>query len=101
LALGLFIKNYRSGDEQRILDLAEFPADESQLHWLLRDATQMLEQNPQADCSKLGVVTYALNPCGFCRFFAARMLRDRRVAPPWLIEECRFDSEADTRRLAE
>jgi hypothetical protein len=99
LALGLFIKNYQQGDEQRILESIELPGDEIQLHWLLMDAAKILKENPQADCSKLGMVVYALTPCGNCRGSAAQLLHDRRVAPSWLIEECRFDSEADTRKL--
>lgn len=99
LALGLFVKNYQDGDERRIIELVELPEDAEQRHWLLKDATKILEENPKADCSQLGVVAYALIPCSFCRHFAAKLLRDRQVAPSWLIEECRFDSEPDTRKL--
>jgi hypothetical protein len=99
LALGLFVKNYQDGDEQRIIEFAQLPEDSEQQHWLLKDATKILEENPNADCSQLGVAVYALIPCAFCRHFAAKVLRDRQVAPSWLIEECRFDSEPDTRNL--
>jgi hypothetical protein len=99
LALGLFIKNYQDGDEQRIIDLAQLPNDAEQQHWLLKDATKILEENPNADCSHLGVAAYALIPCSFCRYCAAKLLRDRHVAPVWLIEECRFDSKSDTQKL--
>jgi hypothetical protein len=63
------------------------------------DATKILEENPQADCSQLGLAVYALTPCGNCRASAAKLLCNRKVAPPWLTEECRFDSEEDTRKL--
>jgi hypothetical protein len=99
LALGLFVKNYEEGDEQRMFDAIALPGDVADLHWLLMDATKVLEENGQADCSTLGLVTYALNPCSSCRYFAARLLRDRHVAPDWLREECRFDSESDARKL--
>lgn len=99
LALGLFIKNYQQGDEQRILESVEIPGDEVQLHYLLMDAAKILGANPQADCSKLGMVVYVLTPCGNCRGSAARLLHNRRVAPSCLIEECQFDSEPDTRKL--
>jgi hypothetical protein len=99
LALGLFVKNYQDGDEQRIIELAEIPKDANQQHWLFQDAVKILEENPKAECSQLAVVIYALNPCCFCRYYAAKLLRDRQVAPAWLIEECRFDAEPDTQKL--
>lgn len=98
-ALGLFIKNYQPGDEQRILESIELPVDENQLHWLLMDVTKILEGNPKADCSQLGLVAYAMTPCSSCRFLAARLLHDRGVAPTWLSDECRFDSESDAQKL--
>jgi hypothetical protein len=97
--VSLFIKNYQEGDEQRILKYIELPSDELQLHWLLMDVTDILEENPKADCSQLGTLVYALTPCGNCRYSAAKVLCNRNVAPPWLAEECRFDSEEDTRKL--
>ena len=99
LALGLFIKNYQDGDEHRILEHAQVPEDAEQKHYFFKDATKILEENPNADCSQLGVATYALIPCSFCRHYAAKLLRDRQVAPAWLIEECRFDVEPDTQKL--
>jgi hypothetical protein len=99
-AVALFINNYRQGDEQRILGAMEFPGDECELHWLLLDAIKVLEKNPEADCSRLGVITYALTPCENCRFYAARLLLNQHVAPEWLKAECRHDSSEDCRALA-
>jgi hypothetical protein len=65
------------------------------------NVTKGLEKNSQADCSKLGVISYALTPCANCRFDAARLLLNRRVAPGWLKEECQYDSDEDCRKLAE
>ena len=62
----------------------EFPDDECELHWLLMDAIKVLEKNPEADCSRLGVIAYASTPCEHCRFRAARLLVNQQVAPEWL-----------------
>ena len=78
----------------------ELPDDECELHWLLMDAIKVLEKNPKADCSRLGVIAYASTPCEYCRFYAARLLLDQQVAPEWLKEECRHDSGEDCRALA-
>ncbi len=99
-AVALFINNYRQGDEQRILEAMEPPDDECEFHWLLLDAIKVLEKNPEADCSHLGVIAYASTPCETCRFYAARHLLNQQVAPEWLKEECRFDSCEDCRELA-
>jgi hypothetical protein len=99
--VGLFIKNYRPGDEGRILEAMEVPDDPCELHWLLMDVIKVLEKNPEADCSRLGVISYALTPCQNCRFYAARLLHQQQVSPEWLRDECRFDSEEDCRNLVE
>ncbi len=90
--VSLFNRNYRPGDEERILDAMELPDDEGERHRLMRQVVDLLEQNPEADCSELGVISYALNPCGHCRFAAAKVLIDRSIVPEWLVDECRFDS---------
>jgi len=101
LVAGLFINNYERGDEQRILEAMEYPADEVEGHWLLMDVVKVLEANPDADCSQLAVIAYALTPCETCRFHAAQLLHDRGEAPRWLIDECRDDSAERSRGLFE
>ncbi len=93
-AAGLFINNYRQGDEQ-ILETMELPADSCQLHWLLMDVNKVLEKNLEADCSRLGLIGYALTPCENCRCDSARLLLNKRAAPQWLTEECRHDSSEE------
>ncbi len=98
--VGLFARNYRPGDERRILESIEIPDDECELHGLLMDVIEVLKANPDADCSRLGVLAYALTPCEICRHGAARLLLDRGAAPEWLGEECRYDSGERCRKLA-
>jgi hypothetical protein len=98
-AVGLFINNYRLGDEDRILEAMEVSADVCDLHWLLMDVTKVLEKNPEADCSRLGVIAYALTPCENCRYSATRLLYQRQAAPQWLQQECRYDSAKECREL--
>jgi len=98
--VALFTKNYQRGDEQRILQSITFPDEDWKLHSLLMDVIQVLEANPAADCSQLGIAAYASTPCETCRFHAVRLLRQRLAAPDWLIKECRFDSNPRSRELA-
>jgi hypothetical protein len=97
--VGLFARNYQQGDEHRILESVEIPDDDCELHGLLMDVIEVLDANPEADCSQLGVIAYASTPCENCRFSAARLLLSRHVAPGWLTEECRFDSNEESRGL--
>jgi len=90
--VSLFIRNFEHGDEQRILDAIELPDDDCERHWLLMEVIEVLENNPDADCSQLGIISYASTPCGKCRRKSARLLLRQHVAPRWLVEECRFDS---------
>ena len=99
--VALFVNNYRQGDEQRILKAMELPEDEGEQHWLLMDVIKVLEKNPEADCSRLGVIAYALTPCEKCRYDAARLLHQRQLAPEWLKHECRHDSGKECRELVE
>lgn len=96
----LFINNYQAGDEERMLEAMQSPDDECELHWLLMDVIKVLEQNPEADCSRLGIVAYALTPCENCRLHTVRLLLSQQVAPEWLKEECLHDSCEDCRQLA-
>jgi hypothetical protein len=98
--VALFINNYQPGDEHRLLEAMELPDDECELHWLLMAVVEVLEKNAEADCSRLGIVAYASTPCENCRFDAARLLLNQRVAPEWLKDECRHDSGEDCRELA-
>jgi hypothetical protein len=99
LGIALFIKNYRQGDEHHILEAMELPDDACQLHWPLGDLIEVIEKNPEADCSRLGLIIYASTPCENCRFFAVRLLHHQQVAPGWLKEECRYDSGKECREL--
>ncbi len=97
--IALFVNNYRQGDEHRILEAIELPDDECGLHWLLMDVIKVLEKNPEADCSRLGVIGYASTPCENCRFYAARLLQNQHAAPGWVTDECPYDSCEDCREL--
>lgn len=98
--INLFIKNYQLGDEDLLLTHLRLPEDQDDRHWLLLDVTKILEHNPAARCDALALWAYRWTPCGSCRHGAAKLLIDRNVAPEWLLEECQYDSDPDTRRLA-
>lgn len=100
-AIILFCNNYQRGDEERIQKALKLPSDVAELHWLLMDVIKVLEKNPEADCSRLGVVAYALTPCSFCRHRVVKLLVSRKAVPEWMKAECRHDAEEECRKLFE
>lgn len=100
-AIGLLTNNYQSGDEDAILSQINLRNDAFDIHVMMLDIIQLLEKNDDADPSQLGVVAYALTPCASCRMWAVRHLVKHQAAPDWLLAECRFDSDEDSRNLAE
>lgn len=99
--VGLLVRNFQPGDEQRILDLVELPEDPDYRHWMLIDLRNLLKENCSADVLKLGQIAYFQNPCQMCRCSAAELLFQHNKAPAWLVEECRFDADEESRRLAD
>ena len=65
------------------------------------DVVHLLEQNVEADSSKLGLISYFHTPCQLCRYYAAQLLVDRKTAPAWLVEECNYDANEDCHDLQE
>jgi hypothetical protein len=63
------------------------------------DVIKLLEANPEADPSALGLIAYACTPCENCRRDAAHILYDSSLAPRWLIDETRFDSSRECPKL--
>ena len=97
--VGLFAANFMDGDEQRLLDLVELPEDAWERHGVLIELLHVLEENPNADSSQLGLIIYFQTPCELCRLRAVEQLREDGVVPEWLIRECRNDSGEDCRAL--
>lgn len=97
--VGLFIQNYERGDEDLLVKALELPNDVDDIHWLMGEILEMLEENEEADPSALGLIIYANTPCQQCRVRAVRLLRDRTTLPDWMPDECRYDAEEECRKL--
>ena len=99
-AVSLFQRNYAPGDEDRMIEAIPLPEDPDRLHSLLTDINDFLAGNDESDCSRLGVIAYIATPCQICRRQTVGLLTQDRVAPAWLVEECRHDSDEDCQELA-
>lgn len=97
--IGLLRANYESGDERTIMASVELPEGLRELHELCFDAIDFVKAIADCDCLPLSIIVYASTPCSNCRYFAARLLDKRQVAPEWLVQECRQDACEDCRTL--
>lgn len=97
--VGLFIKNFQSGDERLLLDQADLPAEAWPRHGMLTDLVKLLESHADAESRELGQIAYFHTPCSSCRFRAARLLHAQQSAPDWLLVECRSDANEDCHAL--
>jgi hypothetical protein len=97
--IGLFERNYRPHDEDRILQGMALAHDERGRHSQLMDVLKVLTTNSKADCSKLAIVVYLHTPCGHCRSDAVKLLQSANRLPSWLGHECQHDSVKETREI--
>lgn len=97
--LRLFARNYRPGDWAIIRDGLRWPSDDDELHRILQDLLDVFESNPLDEAREPLRLVYELTPCTICRGGAVRLLVRNGWAPAWMIEECRFDADGQTREL--
>ena len=95
--LRLFRNNYQSGDWSLIREALCWPDDEVELHWLLSDLHDIFEVNVVPELSEPMLLVYEHTPCTNCRRQAVNALLQAHQAPAWLLEECRFDADEQTR----
>jgi hypothetical protein len=99
-SIRLLGRNYEPGDENRILDVIELPDYEEHLHEKLMRLMGLVKRNKTADLKAVGKLIYERTPCSFCRNSIVELLAERIELPEAMQTECRFDVEADTRKLA-
>ncbi len=97
--LGLFLRNFEPGDEERILEALILPENDDGRHSLLRDALTMLESQPKASCYELAILIYHETPCSLCRACAAQLLSEDERTPDHIMWECQFDACGKSRKL--
>lgn len=97
--LCLFRKNYRQGDWRLIEDVLRLPGDDYELHEILSDLLEVFEANKVEESCNPMMLVYEHSPCGICRGNAVKALIDLARAPDWVLEECRFDADEETRSI--
>ncbi len=102
LGLKLLRSNIAAGDFAKIeARLAETQDEDDIWHDIgqsLSDIVAAGQADPKEYAASL-VTLYHKGPCALCRTKVVRALRDAGCAPDWMVQECAFDCDEDTRAL--
>ncbi|MEM7726942.1 MAG: hypothetical protein AAF208_11315 [Cyanobacteria bacterium P01_A01_bin.45] len=109
-SIGLFIKNYQSGDNKYIESVFSRIRDENTIHFLCTDLIHIFEENVfDTNILNKNVLdelltsllwAYENTPCTICRTKIVRNLIENNLIPQSIIDECQFDCVDDIRNLA-
>ena len=95
--------NYQPGDMVRLVPLLDAAADDHEAHDLGFAILDLVKEHdiPAQECRDLLLRLYERTPCSLCRHDAAAALDARGEVPKWMADECLFDADPATVRLAE
>ena len=98
--LPLFEKNYQPGDHLLWEPLFPRAGDADFLHAIALDFVRMAKEVKGDDLKDSLLWAYEYSPCSFCRQSAFKELVEREAAPRYVVEECLWDCQDETRDLA-
>lgn len=97
-AIDLFVRNYQPSDERVFLAVLEAAESHDDVHALGFGLVDILAQNDVAEAFALRSLLYERQPCSLCRTKVVRQLMTSRTIPAWMLQECQFDADDDTRQ---
>jgi len=99
-AIRLLVKNYGADDHILIESALDRQANENDFHWTAHRAVDVFRANPQAPALAPLLKIYEKCRCSLCRNGAVKIMVERRIIPPPILEECLHDSNEDIRQIA-
>ncbi|MGD0138458.1 MAG: hypothetical protein ABSD28_06240 [Tepidisphaeraceae bacterium] len=99
-AVPLLAKNYGDDDHILIESLLGRQSKEDDFHWAAHAAVNVFKANPQAPALPSLLKIYEECRCSLCRKGAVTIMLERRIIPPPILEECKYDSYECTRQIA-
>jgi hypothetical protein len=99
-AVELLEKNWVTGDHLLIESALDSRTNEDDFHWTAHAAVRVFQANPQAPALACLLKIYENCRCSLCREGAVKIMVDRRIIPPAILEECKYDSLEGTREIA-
>lgn len=95
----MLVSNYKDGDYTRIEAVlaGDYSADER--HWLGYSVRDVWKAHPLTEAAPVLTMLYDLQPCSLCRHRAVESLLSLGPLPQWMMEECWWDADPETRKL--
>jgi hypothetical protein len=97
--LQLFVNNYRDGDEALFLSFLGTTHDDDVLHEAIDSLNDVYKRNPTIQAQKLLLEMYERGPCQLCRTKIVQNIYDIQCVPDWMVLECYYDADEDTRSI--
>jgi len=97
----MLTNNFQAGDERFIEHALNGEQDEDRLEDLAHAAIEVFTESANGDSLHSMVRVYEACRCSLARAGAVEVLMKRRIAPAWMLEECRHDSYEGTRERVE
>jgi hypothetical protein len=97
--IALLVCNFEAGDFSIVTGHLEQLDDADEVHHVAGELLDLCEAHPGPEALDALLEIYTFSPCSTCRRKAANMLISANLAPLWLLEECVFDADPETRSL--
>lgn len=97
--VALLVNNLADGDFSRCAEHLRRLEDADELHHLIGEVLNLCEAHPGVEALDCLLLIYEVSPCTTCRRQAVKALMASNTAPDWVLEECMFDVDPDTRTL--
>lgn len=98
-AVDLLASNYRPSDARLIEPLVARGQAEYEFHRLGISVREWFERNPTPDAAALLLMLYEKGLCVTCRGSVIDLLLSLGPLPEWMVDECRYDADPETRKL--
>lgn len=100
-ALGLFNLNYQVGDEEVFIALLDAAQTDDDVHAFGFGLVAILTHTTVHRASELLCTLYKRLPCSLCRTKVVQQLVMLKAIPDWMINECHYDADEDTRGIVQ
>lgn len=100
-ALSLFNLNYQVGDEEAFVSLLDKAQLDDEVHAIGFGLIDILAHTPVLRASEILFALYEQEPCSLCRTKVVKLLGGMKAIPDWMIHECHYDADEDTRAIVQ
>lgn len=100
-ALSLFNLNYQLSDEEIFISLLDAAKTDDEVHALGFGLIDVLRHATVYRAVEILLMLYERQPCSLCRTKVVKLLADMKAIPDWMLHECQYDADEDTRDVVQ